>query len=226
MRGGPKRRSGERSNSYSRSKFSNWMRFDPFSLEVKAVRRRGTLKPVLRMDEIDLPIFSVPLHPLFLRPCTAADVLNVLSKVPRRFLPGLSGVYLLGGSAKQAVAANGSLFRFGCYMPGYIFLHAFPRDGLSLMLTSGLKPSTIQEYRRAGARVATCGDKSEVLFDEESLRRFYLFDVLLHEVAHHVDKHVFERPNRDAERFAEWFVQERNRCGRLGWPFEPGGIVA
>src|SRR5260221_172325 len=44
-------------------------------------------------------------------------------------------------------------------------------------------------------------DGVTVTFDKESLRRFYLFDVVLHEVGHHVDRH---RTSGDAERYARW----------------------
>lgn len=166
------------------------------------------------MEDVDLPIYSLRLHSLFFRPCTAEDVAKALREVPRRFLQGLRGVYLLSGNSKQAVAARSSRYRFGCYSPGFVFLHAFPRDLLGFETRSGMKPSLLHEYRRAGAQVAQRGDATTIDFDEPSLRKFYLGDVLLHEVGHHVDKHVFARPNRDAERFAEWFVREHLRCGR------------
>jgi hypothetical protein len=39
-------------------------------------------------------------------------------------------------------------------------------------------------------------------FDAESLRIFYLYDVLLHEIEHHIDG---GRSQGEVERFAHWF---------------------
>ncbi len=52
-------------------------------------------------------------------------------------------------------------------------------------------------------------------FDRLSLRRFYLFDVLLHELGHHVDKRVWKRDTISAERYAEWFAQEYARLIKM-----------
>jgi len=58
-----------------------------------------------------------------------------------------------------------------------------------------------------------------VEFTEESLRAFYLLDVLLHELGHHVDERVWSRDVQSAERFAEWFAGERSRLlHELGGP--------
>ena len=53
-----------------------------------------------------------------------------------------------------------------------------------------------------------------------ALRRFYLLDVLLHELGHHVgrldDRH---KDRKTAERFADWFALEtaRQRPDDGGW---------
>jgi hypothetical protein len=69
------------------------------------------------------------------------------------------------------------------------------------------KPSVRREYERAGAfwRQVTGGWQLE--FAPESLRRFYLNDVLLHEVGHHVNRGS-RKNKRDAEAFANWMAIE------------------
>ena len=53
--------------------------------------------------------------------------------------------------------------------------------------------------------------------DEESLKRFYLQDVLMHELGHHVDSPNFiSKSDKKAEGFAEWFASEYGyRLARL-----------
>jgi hypothetical protein len=62
--------------------------------------------------------------------------------------------------------------------------------------------------------VTETGGRWFLQFTEASLRRFYLCDVLLHELAHHIDERTFSRPTDAAERFAEWFAQEQARQSR------------
>jgi hypothetical protein len=70
------------------------------------------------------------------------------------------------------------------------------------------KPHYLLEYRRAGAEIREDdGDGVEIRFNAASLRKFYLRDVLAHEIGHHVDGRV-RRTNRQAEAFADWFATE------------------
>jgi hypothetical protein len=50
-----------------------------------------------------------------------------------------------------------------------------------------------------------------LIFSESSIRQFYLFDVLLHEIGHHVDRRSRRRDTASSERYAEWFAQEYAR---------------
>jgi hypothetical protein len=64
----------------------------------------------------------------------------------------------------------------------------------------------VQEYTRAGAVWEQVSRGWVCRFTAESLRSFYLNDVLIHEIAHHVDRH--NRKSDDAaERFAHGFVR-------------------
>jgi hypothetical protein len=66
------------------------------------------------------------------------------------------------------------------------------------------KPSVAKEFTRFGATFVPEGKGGALLtFDEPSMRLFYLYDVLLHEVGHHADR---EGNADNAERYAHWFA--------------------
>ncbi|MCA9412576.1 MAG: hypothetical protein KC944_15280, partial [Candidatus Omnitrophica bacterium] len=131
----------------------------------------------------------------------------------------MSGIYLLGGTKKQLRCFNGPLFRYGAYSPSRIFLYAFPKDIPGYNCGSLPKPTIQREYERMGGRFTLQGKQWVLKFDEESLRNFYLWDVLPHEIGHHVDRANFYTDNRRSERFAEWFAQEFFRCADLDEEF-------
>jgi hypothetical protein len=201
-------RSG-RSNLYSASKFTNWAPFDPYYGERAALPR--DLRPTTTFaiaDSQECHIYERPIHEAFVRPCSAADVKAVLAGVPRGFLRGLDAVYVMGGTWKQDKVALSDLYRYGEYGWGAVYLFAFPRRRLDWRCKRLPKPAIRQEYERAGARFERVGGGSVCRFDLDSLRRFYLYDVLIHEVGHHVDRFSRGKPYARGERFAEWFVRE------------------
>jgi hypothetical protein len=158
-----------------------------------------------------LPIFVREVHPEFLRPFSASDVGEVLGSVPARFLAGLVGVHLLGGSQKQAKAASSALFHYGCYGRGRICLHPFPRRLMTWRIRSLPKPDVMREYERFGAKYEGRPGNYTLSFSKASLTRFYLYDVLLHEIGHHVDHRPRGRDRRESESFANWFAAEQAR---------------
>ena len=198
-------RSG-RSNMYSKSKYTNWSPFDPFSLETEAPAKNPP-SLVVEVGE-GFPIFVRELHPGFVRPVEAACVHELLSRVPADFLAGLDSVTILGGTSKQL---KSHLVRYGTYCPGRIFLHAFKARIMSQYWGRKPKPSYVEEYRRAGAEWRRVGSGWRLEFTTESLRQFYLYDVLLHELGHHVDDRAWTSSVDRAERFAEWFAIEQAR---------------
>jgi len=207
----PKRGSGERSNWYSGSKFTNWTPFDPYSSELRAATTQW--RPAATIDFAGLsspiPIFSRGPHRAFVHPCSVADVQAVLSSCPARYLDDLEAVFLLAGSSKQEKALK--LFRYGCYSASQIYLHAYPRSIFVQRYESAPPPHIRRLYKRFGVELGESDGGWTLRFNEHSLRRFYLYDVLLHELGHHVDSRVDSRPNRDAERYAEWFAEEQAR---------------
>lgn len=201
----PQSRRASRSNLYSGSK--RWMPFSPCDSEIYALPK--TLRPAVTVSigpGQTCPIFVRPLHSAFLRPCSPEDVCNVLTSLPPSWLAGLEGVFLLGGTRKQDQESSGS-FRMGSYGGDKIYLHAFPRRRMERHFTHKPKPSIVQEYTRAGAAWEQVSRGWVRRFTADSLRNFYLKDVLIHEVAHHVDRD-HRKPEDAAERFAHGFVQK------------------
>jgi hypothetical protein len=91
------------------------------------------------------------------------------------------------------------------YSANQIFLFALSEPRLTLIWSAMPKPSVAQRYEQSGVTITSLGNgDAKVQFDEESLRRFYLYDVLLHELGHHVD---CEHRAGDAERYAKWFAE-------------------
>jgi len=209
---GPKRASGERSNAWSGSKYTNLTPFNPFDSEIPWWRFKGRPSLVVTVDGRDgLPIIVRPLHSAFLRPFGPAEVAAVLANIPAAFLRDVEGVYLLGGSLKQVRAASSDLFHYGCYGHGRIVLHAFPRAKLTQRLARAPKPSVLQGYTRAGVAFTKHGEAYHLAFSEVSLRQFYLYDVLLHELGHHVDRRLRQNDRRASERYAKWFAEAQAR---------------
>lgn len=196
---------GIRSGHWSSSKWTNTNKFDPSSIELNAVwdKYRDRI-----LNSADLTVIIQPIHADFVLPVDEASIRKTLEAVPNRFLADLAGVIALGGSKKQEKTYK-NLFAYGRYEPNVIFLHPFPRKYMDERWKVIPKPSVLHEYERAGAAITRDGKHWRFRFDEESLRQFYLRDVLLHELGHHVDRENFRsKTDRKAEGFAEWFASE------------------
>lgn len=196
------RSSGPRSNMYSSQRFTNWTPHDPHWSEVEALPTRPRPTTSLRRESGEVwSLFERRLAADFVRPCTTDEIVNVVGTVPQQFLDRLTGIYLMGGTAKQARARA---LTFGLYSRDRIFLFPIPAKKLATGWTCSGSPAVTQSYRQFGADIQPGRRGMTVTFDEDSLRRFYLYDVLLHEIGHHADQQ--KRTHRDAERFARWFA--------------------
>ena len=194
---------GPRSGLYSEQRFTNWTRHDPYWSEVDALPPSMAPRASIELPNGSaLPIFDRPLAEGFLRPWSIQDVVGVLTAIPEGLLDGLSGVYLLGGTARQR---QGKTFLYGMYQGSRIFLFPLQARMLSQIWKHRPKPNIEKNYTKFGATITSNGKGQVVLsFDAKSLRAFYLYDVLLHEVGHHVDE-ADSSPNR--ERYANWFAE-------------------
>lgn len=198
----------ERSNIYSGQRFTNWSPHDPWWGEVETLPSK--MRPraeVARTGETPLGIFDRPLAPGFLRPWSVDDIVTVLSAVPHRYLGELTGVFLLGGTTRQRRLKS---VTYGMYSSNRVYLFALPTPKLTQVWPVTPKPSVMQRYKKFGATFTSLGNgETKLTFDELSLRRFYLYDVLLHEIGHHVDT---GHRSGDAERFARWFAEYQLTC--------------
>ena len=200
---GRARASGPRSGLYSNQRYTNWTPHDPHWSEALALppRMRARAEVPLGIGE-PVEVFERPLAPGFVLPVTVGDVVAVLGRIPSAFLSGLTGVYLMAGTAKQRRRRS---LTFGLYQTGRIHLFPVPQQRLVEGWRCASRPADLAKYTKFGAITsASEGGSTTLTFDDESLRRFYLYDVLLHEIGHHVDR--FDSA-RYPERFALWFAE-------------------
>ena len=202
---GPKRGSGPRSGLYSEAKFTNWTPFDPFGAEADRVNENRPPDAIVTpRKDVSVPVYMSSLQDGFVRPFTVEDVRTVLCDVPAEHLEGLAGVFLLGGTAKQRRSRR---FKYGLYGDSRIYLHPLAERFIEQRWNTPPKPSVVREYTRFGASFVQESGDWILRFSLDSLRLFYLYDVLLHEIGHHVERYVRPRPSAASERYATWFAQ-------------------
>jgi hypothetical protein len=179
---------------------------------VRTLKRRGTVAtPALVWDlEGDVPLppirVSRPRTDLT-HPATRADVAAVLR------LCGAEGTYgLRAVELRSPLAASGSLCLGRYEPPGLIILFAQPASPWSM--PGALPVREHDRLCRAGAQVEILGGgtHTRVTWSAGRLRDFILYDVLLHEVGHHVvQQYTGKRAarvmrTRDHEAVAERFA--------------------
>jgi hypothetical protein len=195
---------GIKAGAYSESKYSNWTRFSPVDSEIDRVYNKyyEQLK-----DCITGPcFFEEKLHNNFIAPVTLKDLENEYSKIPKAMRAGLNGVFLLGGTSKIKNTSRTS-FRYGTYWNNCIFLHPYPKSLMVKNYTKSPRPHILNDYKRVGAEVDVLNDGVSIKFTISALREFYLRDVFIHEMGHHVDR-FFKKNHVKSEGFAEWFATE------------------
>jgi hypothetical protein len=198
------RNTGVRAGTWSESKATNTRAYDPQQEEISRVIEKY-YDEYMNVDE---PIFrQMRLHDAFIMPVTLSEIQSVFQTIPKKFTDGLSAVFLLGGAKKQE--KSWSTFTYGRYGGNIIYLHPYPKKYLVREYTSPPKPHILMEYKRAGASTTEKSGKFIVEFTLGALRQFYLRDVLMHEIGHHVDRANFgKKSRRREESFAEWFATE------------------
>jgi hypothetical protein len=192
---------------YSESRYSNWSTYDPQQSELnKSATAKPTTLAILD-NEYEIPIVVMPLHGRFVRPFDAMDVKRVLSLIPSDMLLGLRRIALLGGTTRQEKSAWNDGWCYGCYGYGCVTLFAFPERRRVWQSPNLHKPAEIHAYQRAGVEITHENGDWVYRFTDDSIRRFYLWDVLVHEIGHHVDRDHPDRSKARSERFAEWFAR-------------------
>ena len=199
-------RSG-RSNMYSESKYTNWTPYDPQQSEINKLRVSKPAANFVLDNGENVKLYKMDLHDSFVRPFDERDVIWMLNKLPVDMLHGLERIVLFGGTTRQAKSAWHADWSYGCYGYASIYLFAFPVRRMKWPSKKLHRPSELLAYERAGVKIIHESKQWVYYFDENSLRRFYLWDVLVHEVGHHVDRHHPDRSRKRSERFAEFFAR-------------------
>lgn len=199
--------SGPRSNTYSESKFSNWTEYDPHYLEI------GSIPNKLKEKEnfMDIKIYKLPGNSKFIQPCEPHDIISVLQRVPENFIKGLKSIFLMGGTKKQSNVKFATKLVYGMYQSSSIYLFAYPSHMMHLVYRQLPPPHIMKDYHLCHAAICQKNKNWNITLSKLGLKNFYLYDVLLHEIGHHVDKRIEKRSIDSAERWAYWFASVRKR---------------
>jgi hypothetical protein len=204
------RHQAQRTGLYAESKLTNWRPFNPAHAEVWRVYyhkyyddfQSAESEPIIRIE---------PIAKNFIMPISETDIRSFLTRVPVRFVASLRGILLLGGSHQQYKVRNSRTFCYGCYYQRIIFINPFPMGCITEKYKYCPPPHIRHEYERAGANFSKSTSGWVLEWPPEALHRYYLYNVLTHELGHHVDwlqRNGQDRATREAESFAEWFVRE------------------
>ncbi len=151
-------------------------------------------------------------RPGYFHPASKADILQVLQFFGEECFYGVKTIKLMQGAE---ACGNMTLLMGRLDVPGCIVLYD---QAVSPWFVSGTVPkSTRQILERAGATIEICGGGLQTLihWTDESLRNFMLFEVLMHEIGHHlIQQFAGKRTQRvartkDHEHYARLFAQ---RC--------------
>jgi hypothetical protein len=194
-----------KSGLYSESKLTNWSEYNPYNIESGQVFDEHFTK-IMNTKEIIIEKYKT--HPKFVLPISVADIEYTLSLLPEKFTKGIKGIFLLSGTNKQEVFAQKRITYGGYYYyMQIIMLHPFPYNMLDRFYKKLPAPHKLNEFKRAGARVTKVKNGWNINFSLMNLRNFYLNDVLIHEIGHHIDK-TYDKSDKKVENFAEYFVQK------------------
>jgi hypothetical protein len=195
---------GVRQGLWSRSKCTNLTPFNPwFSIIDKKMR---AWKKLDNRDESKKPFILVEQPaPGFVIPCTESEIRAAINRIPAEFLKNLTAIVVIGGSQKIEKAFR--KYAYGTYWNNWIFLAAYPQNWMTYKWSKGgIQPDGLIEYKQSGATVEEIKGGMQVIFDLTSLKRYYLQNVLIHEIAHHIDQ--TNTTFRKRENFAKWFATE------------------
>lgn len=129
---------------------------------------------------------------------TADDVRARLAELPAWMTESLQVVQLSRMTRKKRT--------FPCYGMQWgnaIYLYPVEEDRIEHFNTPP-KPAQIVEARMYGASWVQAGRVWQLVWTEESLRDFYLNNILIHELGHILDQR--NTSYADRERYAEWFA--------------------
>jgi hypothetical protein len=195
---------GVRGDRFSGSKVTNLASFQPYYSATEKIytkyfeRFKNRTSPWVQIETI---------HDDFVFPVTKDDIISVIENLPTKFITGIKAILVPSGSKKQIKALK-RLLVYGEYWQECVFLHPYPKILMNQIFDKKPNPQLIQEYQRTGAHIKTKGTRIEIRFDEASLKKYYLYDILMHEIGHHNDQFFGAKPRKSRESFADWFAME------------------
>lgn len=200
--------STHRGGAWQRNKATNRAPYDPYdSQAIRAICAACSATPRIVTAAISLKIVEQPVHPQFVRPVSADDVVACLQALAPHHIERLSAVILLGGSLRQINRD----WKWGMYdfLTASVVLCALPRKQPVRSAFSSWFAS--QRFRYPEVRGVTASTPIDAI-PLGPLRRFFLPDVLLHEIGHHVSRpriwQMRGRGQAKLEGFAEAFAMQ------------------
>ena len=139
-----------------------------------------------------------------------SDIVQVLTFFGERYTYGLRSIELLSPPSDRIIGMRRSLGRL--VVPGRIMLYAQPPSPWSLPGTLRDVDALLLESAGAEIDVTDRGIHTVVHWPGDTLRHFMLFDVLMHEIGHHLIQHYTGKRSarvartRDHEAFARRFA--------------------
>lgn len=164
-------------------------------------------------NEVDIRYVQQPAGSGFIHPVTVAEIRQRISELPQRFTSSIEVVQL------SAMTRKRSLFPlYGMQWGPNIYL--YPIEA-SLRETYYIPPTPQQliEARMFGGHWKQDGKLWTLIWKPETIRDFYLNNVLIHEIGHVNDLRNSNSAAR--ERYANWFATEfgyRTSRGRIVKP--------
>jgi len=151
----------------------------------------------------------------YFHPVSPYEITEKLEEIPVEFLKGLKAIRLCSITRKKKI-----FYRFGMYLSENIYLYPFSNDLKLAISDSKPKPSMTIEFEKFCGKWVFENGFWYLEFDKDSLKNFYLNNVLIHEIAHHYDRASKEK---DRESFADNFVIQFNK-GEFSNKFEKSQI--
>ncbi|GIX03647.1 MAG: hypothetical protein KatS3mg113_0653 [Planctomycetaceae bacterium] len=133
-------------------------------------------------------------------PLTPQMIRDRLAQLPTEFAQAVKVVQLCQMTRKRAL--------FPCYGMQWgqaVYLYPIEASLIETYLAPP-RPQQVIEARMFGGRWIQQGKHWKLLWTEQSIRDFYLHNVLIHEVGHVLDQRNTNQTER--ERFANWFAIE------------------
>lgn len=136
----------------------------------------------------------------YIHPVTEAEIRERLARLPRQFTRDLEVVQLSRMTRKRRT--------FPCYGMQWgqaVYLYPIEQNLVEIYAVPP-KPAQQIEARMFGAVWSQCDNYWTLTWTEESIKDFYLNNVLIHEVGHLNDPR--NTTYRERERYANWFAIE------------------